>query len=302
MSENGGEQPAAGDAAMDSQGQKPEGVDFSGKSLRGADFSGSDLRGADFTGADLRDASFREVKFGLRPRVGVMILGVGILIAIAAGVVIGLVVVEIRNDATADEWDRVAAGGSLGFLILLFLGLVFWKGFDVAIRVVVVAYVLVAAVNVVANLIWEDFEWFALARGTALVVVVVLAVTAGLLGRVIGGVFGAWSVAIVAILGGLATGQFHGGVAGVVVAVSMAVLSKRAVRGDPRDHTLLRAAHWLVRRWGTQFVDADLTGADFTGTNAMRCDTRGATVTDVTWDPTYPLPVDLLVPATEPET
>ena len=75
---------------------------------------------------------------------------------------------------------------------------------------------------------------------------------------------------LVAVLGGLAAGQSNGGIAGVVVAVSLAVISKRAVRGDPRDRTLRRVAHRLIGRWGTQFVDADLTGADFSGTDPAR--------------------------------
>jgi uncharacterized protein YjbI with pentapeptide repeats len=73
----------------------------------------------------------------------------------------------------------------------------------------------------------------------------------------------------------------------------LVVISKRAVRGDPRDRTLRRLAHRLVRRWGTRFVEADLTGADFTGTDASRCDVRGATLVDVTWDLEHALPVDM---------
>jgi uncharacterized protein YjbI with pentapeptide repeats len=49
----------------------------------------------------------------------------------------------------------------------------------------------------------------------------------------------------------------------------------------------------LVRRWGTRFVDADLTGADFTGTDAIRSDARGATVNDVIWDPDHARPLDV---------
>ena len=81
--------------------------------------------------------------------------------------------------------------------------------------------------------------------------------------------------------------------AGIVVALSLVIISKRAVRGDPRDRTLRRLAHRFIRRWGTQFVNADLTSADFTGADARNCDARGATVTDVEWDPRFPTPVDV---------
>jgi uncharacterized protein YjbI with pentapeptide repeats len=70
--------------------------------------------------------------------------------------------------------------------------------------------------------------------------------------------------------------------------------------GDPRDHTLRHLAHRLVRRWGTKFIEADLTGADFTGADASRCDVRRATVTDVQWDPDIPPPLDLPTTSSAP--
>jgi hypothetical protein len=278
------DEPPTGDAVTRS---------YRGQDLAGADFSGKDLRGADFTDANLRSADFRDTKIGVAPRVGLAILGASLLIALAAGVAIGWGVNEIRNRFTADEWDQVAEGGSLGLTILVLLGLIIWKGSDFAIKVIGIFYAVVVAINVVANLIWEDFEWIVLARATALIVFVVLAIVAGMLGRVVGGVFGVWSVVLVAALGGIATGQSEGGITGIIVAVSLAVISKRAVRGDPRDRTLRRLGHRLVRRWGTQFVGADLTGADFTGSDPGRCDARGATVDGVTWDPDHPLPTDV---------
>ena len=75
--------------------------------------------------------------------------------------------------------------------------------------------------------------------------------------------------------------------------MSLAAISKRAVRGDPRDRSLRRLAHRFVGRSGTNFSNADLTGADFTGTDASRCLTKGATFDDVIWDPEEPLPLDL---------
>ena len=206
---------------------------------------------------------------------------------------IGWAVNEMRERLSADEWDQIAEGGSLLLTVLVLLALIVWKGFDVAIRFVIVFYVVVVAINVVANLLWEDFEWLVLVRATALIIFVILAILAGMLGRVIGGVFGMWAVILVAVLGGLATGQSEGGIAGIVVAMSLAFISKRAVRGDPRDRRLRWLGHRLIRRWGTQFVDADLTGADFSGTDASRCDARRAIIDGVTWDADHPRPLDV---------
>ena len=266
---------------------------FRGQDLEGADFSGQDLRGADFTGANLRSAKLINAVVGVPPRVGAVILGLALLVAVACGVAIGWSVDQMRNRVASDEWDQVAEGFSLGLTMLVLLGLIIWKGFDFAVKVVAVVYLGLVAINVVANLIADDFEWLVLVKATALVVFLMLAVIAGMLGRVVGGVFGVWSVVLVAVLGGLATGQSEGGIAGVVVAVSLALISKRTVRGDPRDRTLRRVSHRLIRRWGTQFIDADLTGADFTGTDPIRCDARGAAVEDVTWDPGHARPLDV---------
>ena len=93
------------------------------------------------------------------------------------------------------------------------------------------------------------------------------------------------AIALVAIIGGLAAGQANGGLATLVISVSMVLISKRALRGDPRDRTVREFAHRLIDRWGTQFVRADLTGADFSGTDATHCDVTGATLDGVQWEP-----------------
>jgi len=266
---------------------------FREQSLEGADFSGADLRGADFSGADLRGADFHGATFGVAPRTGVVILGAAMAVTIAAGVVIGWAVDEVRGQVYADQWDEAAGGGSLILVLLAFVALIFWRGFDLAIKATIVLYLVVAAGNVVANVLWEDLEWSSTLRGTLLLMVLCLAILAGILARVVGGVFGSWSIALVAVLGGLASGQAHGGVAGIVVALCLVTISKRAVRGDQRDRSMLRLAHRLTGRRGTQFVGADLTGADFTGVDTRRCRVRGATVVDVTWDPGFGRSLDL---------
>jgi len=112
-----------------------------------------------------------------------------------------------------------------------------------------------------------------------------LAVFVGILARLVGGTLGAWGIAGVAVLGGIAAGRFEGGLAGVAVTVALLLISKRALHADERDRTLVRLTQRTVRRWGTRFVGADLTGADFTGTRADFCDMSGAGIHGVDWEP-----------------
>ena len=131
------------------------------------------------------------------------------------------------------------------------------------------------------------------ARFTFVVLAVGVACVAGVLGRIVGGVFGAWSIAVVALAGGIASGRANGGIAGIVVAVALVLVAKRSMRGDPRDRRLRGIAHSLARRWGTSFVGADLSGADFTGATVAGSDLRGANLEGVTWDQTRPPPANV---------
>jgi len=272
---------------------RPIGQSFRDRTLDGVDLSGKDLRGADFTGASLRSARLVHARFGVAPRVGLVVLGTAMLATVIAGVTIGWAVDEIRAQIYGDQWDEAVTGGSLILVLLAFVVLMVWRGFDTAIRVTVGFYLFVLAGNVIANFVWDDVDWERALRGTFLLMVLFVSILSGILSRLIGGVFGSWSIALVAVLGGLATGRAHGGAAGIVVALSLVLISKRAVRGDQRDRTLRRLAHRLMARWGTRFVDADLSGADFSGTDASLCGVKGATLDGVTWDPEKPLPLDL---------
>ncbi len=122
-------------------GQRLDGADFGGQELEGADFGGADVRGANFDGANLRSASFRDAGVGVRPAVGVALLCVALAVAASAGVLIGWALGDVRSRLTAGEADEVAEGSSLILMLVVIVGLIVWKGFSVALRLVVVVYV-----------------------------------------------------------------------------------------------------------------------------------------------------------------
>ena len=254
-----------------------------GEDLAQADFSGRDVRGFDFTGAILSGADFRSASLGVRPALGLVVLGGAILLSVMAGLAIGWSVDDMADRFASGEWDQVAEGGSIGLILVALVAVMIWKGIDTAYLVVLGLYVAVVAVNIVANLAWDVVEWEALVRATFTVVLLTLAVAAGALGRVIGGHFGAWAIAAVSLLGGIASGRVNGGLAGLVVALALVFISKRALTGDARDRRLIAVGRAFVRRFGTRFVGADLRDADFRGTTMRGSDFRRAVIAGAQW-------------------
>lgn len=178
-------------------------------------------------------------------------------------------------------------------IITLFVGAPFWKGFDFAVKAFFVSLAAVIVITGATRAIWGDLALDVGLRGIGLVLLLALAVVSGIVGRLVGGTFGAWAIALVAVLGGLAAGRAQGGLAALVIRISLVAISRRALHADSRDSSLRRFAHHLIGRWGTQFVGADLSGADFTGTRADHCNASEATLVGVIWDPDHiPLSVE----------
>ena len=258
---------------------------FAMQKLQAADFQGADLRGTDFTETDLSNANFRNARLGVSPAAGAMILVASLAVSTAFGAAAGLAIDAVRDRLYGPGWERPSSAAGILIILIVFVAVMFWKGIDAAIKTYLWTFAVVFTASLVVRLIWGEVDMAVAARGVGLVLVLGLAVISGIVGRVVGGSLGAWGIAIVAVLGGLAAGQANGGLAALVVSVSMVLISKRALRNDPRDRSLRILAHRVVRRWGTQFARADLTGADFTETVADHCDVEGAIIDDVRWEP-----------------
>lgn len=265
------------------------GRSFQGRALQGADFAGADVRGADFTGADLRSASFRDARVGSAPWIGAAILSMAIAAAAGAGVLIGLAVEGTNERLNSDDLDEVLVAGAVIVTLTVLVAIVSWRGFDSALKVAAVVYLALVTGTILANLIWEDVEWQAVIRATLAVWAFGFGIWAGVVSHLMVGFFGRWAVAAMTVLGAFASGRVEGGLAGLVLGLSVNHFTKRAVRGDARDVRLVTLASHLVRRWGTRFVGADLTDTDFRGVDMNKCDITGATLDGARWD-TGPMP------------
>jgi hypothetical protein len=269
----------------DYRGQDLRGESFQHGMLDGADFSEADLRGADFSDASLVGADFSNARLGVSPLTASLILIGALTVSIAAGVAVGLFAETTRQQAASSDWRDVFAGVLMAVVTLLFLGLLIVKGISSAMRAFLIAIVVIIILDfTVVYILAGELRFRNAVPLIGLLVLVVPAATAGILGRMVGGTFGIWAIGIIAALGGLAAGRAHGGIAAIVVSMLLVVISKRALSGDVRDGPMRYVGHQIASHRGTKFTGADLTRANFTGTTLMHSDMSSATIEGATWE------------------
>ena len=264
-------------------GQDLRGKSFQGAKLDGADFAGADVRAADFSKASLVDADFTNARIGVKPLTGTLILGAAMLVSIAAGVVVGLLADGMQQRITSAEWQDLLGGIILLVLIVLFFYMLLKHGIVRALKLFLVVAVIAVAIDFVVVLIFGEPHYRDGLPVIGLLLLFGPAAVAGIMGRVVGGVFGTWAIAIVSVIGGLAAGRVNGGLAAVVVTVVLVLVAKRALKADDRDLLSRRLAHRIMTRYGTHFAGADLTRANFAGTALTQADLSEAVLDGTVW-------------------
>jgi len=267
-------------------GRDLAGESFAGADLRGADlsevvaegvsFRDADLRGADLSRAKLAGADFAGARLGLRPAASVGLFVVALVVAAMAGVTIGLAVADVREVVRAPGWDNAARGALFVLVTVLFLGVLWIKGLRRAFRVLLASLGVILLVSAVVTTIVGRFEAGIAFRLAALSVLLAVVFLVGMVGRMIGGTYGAAALVVVAVVGGLVSGQAGGGIAAVVVAMAMVVFAKRALYDERQDRPIQRLTHHVVTARGTRFTGADLRHASFAGTRIAHTDATGA--------------------------
>lgn len=270
-------------AADNYHGQDLRGKSFQGAKLDGADFTAADVRGTDFSKASLVDADYTNARIGVQPVIGALILSAAMLVSVAAGVVVGLLADGMQQRITSKEWQGIFGGIILLALMVLFFYMLMSRGIERALKIYLIAVVIAVALDFVVVSIFGEPRYRDGLPVIGLVLMFGPAAVAGILGRVVGGVFGSWAIGIVAVLGGVAAGRVHGGITAIVVTIILVLVAKRALKADDRDLLSRRVASRIIARYGTRFAGADLTRASFGDTALTQADVSGAVLDGTDW-------------------
>jgi uncharacterized protein YjbI with pentapeptide repeats len=74
-----------------------------------------------------------------------------------------------------------------------------------------------------------------------------------------------------------------GGIGTVIMAISCAVISKKALSGAKGFEGLRRIAHSITSKFGTSFRDTRLSHANFSGSKIRNSDFSNADISTVNW-------------------
>lgn len=270
-------------------------TDFTGQNLRdrqfvdaelpGAAFAGADVRGVDFSGANLSGADFSGARLGPPPVLAGVLFAAALVVVAGAGWLTGWTLKDILDNLTSAEWERVFGGTLAVIVVVVFLVATVARGLRWALLAVTLVFGAALAVNyVVIAIASGKIDLVDDLRVIALLALLGASMVAGGLARVVGGALSPTAIIVVALTGGLAAGEAGGGVAGIMVSLLLVSLAKRTLKLDPRDRLAADLVARVVAPSSTRFTGADLSGADFTGTTIVHCDTAGANLSGVRWD------------------
>ena len=261
-----------------------QGVSFKSKNLNHAIFRNSDLRGADFTESDLTGADFSHVRTGITPLNTVFLFLAALAVSLLSGYFAMLTGQTIQMMIASPDSKIKAAGYVAIVMNLLFIAYAIWKGSGKAIRNFILPAVIVALiVAVVAYVTGAGTGKGMLYLVISLFFLVVMFII-GTVARAAAGMLSNILFIIVAIAGGMFGKSIGGGIGTVIMALSCAQISKRALSGAKGFETLRKIAFSITSRFGTSFRKAKLAGSDFTGSKIHNADFSNADISQVKWD------------------
>jgi hypothetical protein len=269
--------------SKDYSNQNLQKASFRNEDLRGAIFSGSDLRGADFTASDLSDADFTKARTGISTANIVLLFLAAFIVSMLSGYVAMLAgqTIHILIDS-ADSKIRIVGFVCIG-LVILFILYSLWKGVRTAIFHLIVPIIVIAVIIGVVSYtsgIGTGKGMLFLIVSCALVAIMFIV---GTIARAAAGSLSNILFIAVALVGGIFGKSIGGGIASVIMAVSCAVISKRALQGAKGFDFLKKVAASITRKFGTSFRNSRLTNANFSGARLHNADFSNASLSQVNW-------------------
>lgn len=270
---------------MDYSNKNLQGKSFKGHNLQNANFCESDIRGVDFSSAILENADFSKTKTGLRTRFAILVFIFSLVVSLFSGYIAMLSGITIRSLLNSDETNMQAAGYiTLGYF-LIFIGLALWRGFfNATKKIFIIMLVLTIILGLFANLTGLGTGIGALKALLALVLMWLMFLV-GTISRATAGALASNIIFIIVAMAGATFGRSVGGGLGtVVLALSCAVISKRALSEKNKSSLLRKIAIGIVAKFGTSFKGADLTNASFNDAEIKNTDFSNAKLAGVNWN------------------
>jgi hypothetical protein len=275
---------------MEYSNENLQGKSFRGADLQNMNFSGADLRSADFSNANLRGADFSRSKTGMMLRSKILVFIIALAVSLFSGFVAMLAGTTIQKMLKSDVPNyHIAAWVTIAFFAV-FIGFAIWKG---VFKAIVSVYLVLIALAIGAGL----FVYFtglgtgigALNGLYALLLLGVMFIV-GTISRATAGTLASTLLFIVVALGGGMFGKsLGGGIGTVVMALSCAYISKRALKDTSNTSLLQKLALKISTLFGTKFKNADLTNANFSNAVVKNTNFSKANLTGVNWENTIKL-------------
>jgi uncharacterized protein YjbI with pentapeptide repeats len=243
---------------------------FRDKDLRCALFYGSDLRGVDFSGCDLSGANFINVKTGITPSNTFLIFIGALAVSALSGYFAMLAGTAVQEMLVSKDVKVKLVGMVTVAMIIVFIVFSYWKGGRAAVTQLIFPLfffsIIIGGISYFSGIGTGKglvYELFALAMVIVMFFVGTIArATAARLSNVL--------FLIVTITGGVFGKTVGGGIGTIIVGISCALISKRALSGAKGFETLRQIASFFTMRFGTSFRNSKLVSADFSKTKKIR--------------------------------
>ena len=270
--------------AKDFSHQNLRNTKFANEDLSHASFINPDLRSADFSGSNLAGANLSKVKTGITP-LNIFLIFLMTLVTSALSGYIAMLAGRTIQIMLASNDNKIRMAAILTLVIIVsFIIFAIMRGVGNAFRKLILPTSLLAvAIGSIAYL-------FGLGTGMGMLYLVLclfLVVLMFIVGTIARAAAGSLSTdlifLIVAMGGGMFGKSLGGGLGTVIMAISCAIISKKALKGAKGFESLQKIASYITMRYGTSFRQSNLTEADFSESKIKNADFTYADVSMVNW-------------------